>query len=596
MVARTSKNPATKRSSRDLTEFPWGLLPLIQPIYLGPSAWHEHIPFAFWIANAMKPRTFVELGTHWGVSYFAFCQAFQKLELGTTAYAVDNWKGDRHAGHYGDEVFDKVSLHNARHYNAFSRLVRSDFDKALEHFSDGAIDLLHIDGLHTFEAAHHDFEKWLPKLSRRGVVLLHDTNVRERDFGVFKVFESLRKIYPAFEFVHGHGLGVLGVGPDQEAPLKELFRAQLDPKSCRQIREVFSQLGSACKNTYALQQQQERISELTKVINQKAEEESVVAARPSSDATRHTHSKLRDRCTELERLNTELAEKVDSLKSEIADQSALLSLTEKRIAPLQTIEQQYQTLSKNHAKLQSEHVALIDKYTAASTRIEQLEKMLATNTESQKQTLARFSALKISAKIDHDRANRALAALQHEQEDGKRGRELFRELAMLTRMLKAKEAELDSSKQKTSPVPPPSLTKDREEDLHKLRASHERAEQRLKECFEEIAILTRKLKDTQSGSSAFDEIAVGQRVGKAILAVLAPASRARFPLPLAGGSETKRCMKIMRESGLFDADWYTKRYVDVAAAGIDPLLHYIRHGAKEGRLPHSMFAGDAERT
>ncbi|BBK39272.1 hypothetical protein STAQ_43500 [Allostella sp. ATCC 35155] len=36
---------------------------------------------------------------------------------------------------------------------------------------------------------------------------------------------------------------------------------------------------------------------------------------------------------------------------------------------------------------------------------------------------------------------------------------------------------------------------------------------------------------------------------------------------------------------LVDADWYRARYPDVAAAGIDPLTHYLRFGAREGRLP-----------
>lgn len=35
----------------------------------------------------------------------------------------------------------------------------------------------------------------------------------------------------------------------------------------------------------------------------------------------------------------------------------------------------------------------------------------------------------------------------------------------------------------------------------------------------------------------------------------------------------------------FDPDWYLKQYPDVAAAGVDPKLHFDKHGKEEGRLP-----------
>jgi O-antigen biosynthesis protein len=49
--------------------------------------------------------------------------------------------------------------------------------------------------------------------------------------------------------------------------------------------------------------------------------------------------------------------------------------------------------------------------------------------------------------------------------------------------------------------------------------------------------------------------------------------------------------KIILRSQLFDAKWYLRRYPDVAAAGIDPLVHYVRSGAKEGRNPNPVFDG-----
>jgi hypothetical protein len=42
-------------------------------------------------------------------------------------------------------------------------------------------------------------------------------------------------------------------------------------------------------------------------------------------------------------------------------------------------------------------------------------------------------------------------------------------------------------------------------------------------------------------------------------------------------------------SGLFDAAWYRHSYPDVAQAGLDPLVHFVRHGWQEGRRPNPWF-------
>lgn len=47
--------------------------------------------------------------------------------------------------------------------------------------------------------------------------------------------------------------------------------------------------------------------------------------------------------------------------------------------------------------------------------------------------------------------------------------------------------------------------------------------------------------------------------------------------------------KVIQRSQLFDAQWYLNRYPDVAASRIDPLTHYLRYGANEGRNPNPLF-------
>ncbi|WP_342479224.1 class I SAM-dependent methyltransferase [Paenibacillus sp. FSL H7-0350] len=66
-------------------------------------------------------------------------------------------------------------------------LLRMTFDEAVGTFEDNSIDLLHIDGLHTYEAIKHDYECWLPKLADNSVVLFHDITVRMDDFGVYQL-------------------------------------------------------------------------------------------------------------------------------------------------------------------------------------------------------------------------------------------------------------------------------------------------------------------------------------------------------------------------------------------------------------------------
>ncbi len=182
-----------------------------------PFPWVGHLPFAAWLMEKVKPKIFVELGTHYGNSYFMFCQAAKQESINVKCHAVDTWQGEEHAGHYNEDVFNYVKKHNDDNYNNFSTLLRMTFDEALNNFSNGSIDILHIDGLHTYEAVKHDFETWLPKMAQNGIVLFHDTKVHDNDFGVWKLWSELIDEYKyTIEFDHSYGLGILQLGDTSE--------------------------------------------------------------------------------------------------------------------------------------------------------------------------------------------------------------------------------------------------------------------------------------------------------------------------------------------------------------------------------------------
>ena len=212
-----------------------------KPTHITVSAWLGHAPFAFWLVDAARPRSIVELGTHFGFSYFVFCEAAVRLGLNTRAYALDTWHGDDQAGIYGEEVFESVNAINRSDYLAFSTLLRGYFDDSLAAIPDGSVDLLHIDGRHGFEDVTHDFEAWLPKLSNRGVVIFHDIAEHKEGFGVWRFWETVKTRYPSFEFKHAHGLGVLGVGPELPSAMQAFFAAA--NKSPERVRAAYERLG-----------------------------------------------------------------------------------------------------------------------------------------------------------------------------------------------------------------------------------------------------------------------------------------------------------------------------------------------------------------
>lgn len=537
-VGQTAPNHTEFAAER--SALPIGNIAYMRPEYVAMSAWIEHVPFAFWLIDAVRPKTLVELGTHWGVSYFGFCQALEKLGIGNKSFAVDTWTGDEHSGLYGSEIYTAVMAHNDKRYSHFSTLVKSKFDDASAYFLDGTVDLLHIDGLHTYDAVRHDFETWLPKISSRGVVVLHDTNVRERNFGVFQLFSELTEAYPTFEFVHGHGLGVVGVGAEQSGGLLHLFHAARDSHERQAIQTVFASLGKGAHDAQndhlrgKVEPELARLREAVSMLQGKGKE-----ALSASEAA--------------ERLRVELTEANNALHLK---QQELESLREKL--------EGYTTAQSDNDRVTLELQAQIGRLvTDLGTRFDEIAnvtRLLWTRDSEVAQLAGKLEEMTVA------RQDVVVAAESRQSE------------------LQTARAAVEESRVEVA-----TLQRQQQEERAKM-------ERLLVEAREKVAGQERERIEAVDQVSQVNEAMARQKLQmEDVTAEVRKALKAALTLPnawslLPGRIRLKRQTRLLQRVGVFDPEWYLRNYPDVAADGGDPARHFAEHGLQEGRAPNGSLA------
>lgn len=177
--------------------------------------WAGHKRFIYDYVRSIRPSMIVELGTHKGTSLFSICQAIKDGRIQASINAIDTWIGDEQAGYYDESVYKEVCEIRKRYYSRLDvNLIRSTFDQARDMFADSSIDLLHIDGLHIYEAVKHDFNNYFSKVNKEGIILLHDTanlkdNGEANEYGSVIFLNEIKDKFPYFEFIHSWGLGLI---------------------------------------------------------------------------------------------------------------------------------------------------------------------------------------------------------------------------------------------------------------------------------------------------------------------------------------------------------------------------------------------------
>ncbi len=168
-----------------------------------PSAWNGHRPFAEWLVNTLKPKQIVDLGVDYGYSTFVF--ALAACDIPDCAIAgVDLFEGDPQTGIRN--TYNQVSAIKEKYNFTNLELILGDFYEVSLTWKK-PIDILHIDGYHTYEAVSNNFADWSRFVNTEGIVLFHDINVPRDDFQVIRLFRELkggRKLY----FLESFGLGI----------------------------------------------------------------------------------------------------------------------------------------------------------------------------------------------------------------------------------------------------------------------------------------------------------------------------------------------------------------------------------------------------
>ena len=186
----------------------WNTIELAGFSEMRNSAWFRLGSLAYEIVKVSRPKVIVELGSHMGYSALVMALSLKKNNIPGKVFAIDTWEGDPHAGYYGEEVYTTLqqrvdSLGLANHIE----LVRDTFEKARKQFK--AIEMLHIDGLHTYKAALGDFDCYKECLHAGSLVLFHDVNTHFKEMR--KLWRQMTWKYESCIVPYSHGLGIIRI-------------------------------------------------------------------------------------------------------------------------------------------------------------------------------------------------------------------------------------------------------------------------------------------------------------------------------------------------------------------------------------------------
>jgi cephalosporin hydroxylase len=178
------------------------------------QVYSEILAFARIVAS-LKPKTLVEIGTNRGGTFFILCQL-----ASPDAHVVSlDLPGARFSSG-SMSLFERLLIRRMPQLGQKASFIRADshdprtVGKLRDVVRGQMVDLLFIDGDHTYEGVRKDFEMYSPLVRRGGVIALHDIAKHSVEAGceVDRFWNEIRLRYRAMEIVEDKNQGWAGIG------------------------------------------------------------------------------------------------------------------------------------------------------------------------------------------------------------------------------------------------------------------------------------------------------------------------------------------------------------------------------------------------
>lgn len=511
-----------------------------QPDYREASPWLEHLPFLFWLVEALRPQQAVGLGVE-SVAHFAVCQAASRLRLGTRCFMV----GVHEEGAECKQNAEAIRAYATDHFSTISQWLEATPIRVIDQFDEGSVDLLLLHVEADDNSVDYLLDRWLSKLSTQGVVVVPGVARREPGCLVFRAFETLKARYPHFVFHHAGGVGIIAVGNNLPPLLKNLLSSLESAASAQVVQDVFARLGRSCQDKLTAGHQQQlaktleaRVSEQSgklldaeQQLNQQSEqlqqvgsEREKLKARLEQQESRFAQERgrLAERVSSLEEFNDELKKELmrqreqgDRQAVEAREQSERYAAETRDYA--QALKTSEQSLNQAQQQLEANEKDLLAAREENAELINKLEKTERSLSEAHKQ--------------NQDLENKKQALTTEVTETKQMLETRFSELAKLTSLLEANEKSLRSAHEENTGL------------TNKLQKN----ETSLQARFNELGQLTRKLQESEKNYSDVEQQLAQQKKEHATLSAQLKAATEREKEALSAVDERFRELAVLTE-------------------------------------------------